>query len=113
MVRSRRCREYVVIQRMASVVARRGRASTGTLYRTPGRSRTRPPRTSTIECSWRLWPSPGMYAVISTPLDSRTRAIFLRAELGFFGVWVDTRTHTPRRWGEPLRAGVADFSRLD
>src|SRR6185369_5396571 len=31
-----------------------------TWYRTPGRSRTRPPRTSTIECSCRLWPTPGM-----------------------------------------------------
>ena len=29
-------------------------------YRTPGRSFTRPPRISTIECSWRLCPSPGM-----------------------------------------------------
>src|SRR5829696_5764903 len=27
-----------------------------TLYRTPGRSLTRPPRTSTTECSCRLWP---------------------------------------------------------
>src|SRR4051794_11079781 len=31
-----------------------------TLYRTPGRSFTRPPRTRTTECSWRLCPSPGM-----------------------------------------------------
>ena len=31
-----------------------------TLYRTPGRSRTRPPRTSTMECSCRLCPTPGM-----------------------------------------------------
>src|SRR5438128_2621760 len=31
-----------------------------TLYLTPGRSLTRPPRTSTTECSCRLWPSPGM-----------------------------------------------------
>src|SRR5712691_784810 len=31
-----------------------------TLYRTRGRSLTRPPRTRTTECSWRLWPSPGM-----------------------------------------------------
>src|SRR5688572_20910318 len=30
------------------------------LSRTPGRSRTRPPRTSTMECSWRLCPTPGM-----------------------------------------------------
>src|SRR5215217_2584505 len=29
-------------------------------YRTPGRSFTRPPRISTIECSCRLCPSPGM-----------------------------------------------------
>src|SRR5438445_12373465 len=29
-------------------------------YRTPGKSLTRPPRTSTTECSCRLWPSPGM-----------------------------------------------------
>src|SRR5205814_8737333 len=28
------------------------------LYRTPGRSRTRPARTSTMECSCRLWPMP-------------------------------------------------------
>src|SRR5262249_29295287 len=31
-----------------------------TLYRMPGRSATRPPRTSTTECSCRLWPSPGI-----------------------------------------------------
>src|SRR3954453_15153501 len=30
------------------------------LYRNPGRSLTRPPRTSTTECSCRLCPSPGM-----------------------------------------------------
>src|SRR6266496_4346205 len=30
------------------------------LYRKPGRSLTRPPRTSTTECSWSLCPSPGM-----------------------------------------------------
>src|SRR4051794_1031853 len=29
-------------------------------YLTDGRSLTRPPRTSTTECSWRLWPIPGM-----------------------------------------------------
>src|SRR2546422_984840 len=29
-------------------------------YRIPGRSLTRPPRIITIECSWRLWPTPGM-----------------------------------------------------
>src|SRR5207302_1307497 len=29
-------------------------------YRIPGRSFTRPPRMRTTECSWRLWPIPGM-----------------------------------------------------
>src|SRR5829696_10166864 len=47
-----------------------------------------------------------MYAVTSTPEDSRTRATFRSAEFGFFGVVVYTRVHTPRRWGEPLSAGV-------
>src|SRR6266513_2908487 len=68
-----------------------------TLYRTPGRSLTRPPRTRTTECSWRLWPSPGMYAPTSMPLVRRTRATFRRAEFGFFGVIVYTRVQTPRR----------------
>src|SRR5271165_349080 len=76
------------------------------LYRTPGRSFTRPPRTRTIECSWRLWPTPGMYAVTSIPLVRRTRATLRRAEFGFFGVVVYTRVQTPRRWGAPRRAGV-------
>src|SRR6266545_717389 len=76
------------------------------LYRTPGRSFTRPPRTSTIECSCRLCPTPGMYAVTSIPLVSRTRATFRSAEFGFFGVVVYTRVHTPRRCGLPLSAGV-------
>src|SRR5436190_5575802 len=76
------------------------------LYRTPGRSFTRPPRTSTIECSCRLWPTPGMYAVTSIWLVSLTRATLRSAELGFFGVVVYTRVHTPRRCGLPLRAGV-------
>src|SRR5215471_3742021 len=82
------------------------------LYRTPGRSFTRPPRTSTIECSWRLWPTPGMYAVTSMPVVSRTRATLRSAEFGFFGVWVKTRVQTPRRWGDPWSAGVFDFSGL-
>src|SRR3954454_3688110 len=80
------------------------------LYRTPGRSFTRPPRTSTIECSCRLWPMPGMYAVTSIPDVRRTRATFRSAELGFLGVWVNTRVQTPRRWGDPFNAGVFDFS---
>src|SRR3954471_4133029 len=75
------------------------------LYRTPGRSFTRPPRTSTIECSCRLWPTPGMYAVTSIWLVSRTRATLRSAEFGFLGVVVYTRVHTPRRCGAPLSAG--------
>src|ERR1700677_2787603 len=52
------------------------------------------------------------------PFVSRTRATLRRAELGFFGVVVYTRVHTPRRWGaatfclRPLpdfRPGVASF----
>ena len=42
-----------------------------------------------------------MYAVTSTPLVSRTRAILRRAEFGFFGVIVRTWTQTPRRCGHP------------
>src|SRR5215470_4981793 len=42
----------------------------------------------------------------------RTRATLRSAELGFLGVWVNTRVHTPRRWGDPLSAGVFDFSGL-
>src|SRR5678816_3501477 len=67
---------------------------------------------STIECSCRLWPTPGMYAVTSMPLVSRTRATLRRAEFGFLGVVVYTRVHTPRRCGEPLRAGVLAFVAL-
>src|SRR5215831_807543 len=55
---------------------------------------------------------PGMYAVTSMPEVRRTRATLRSAELGFFGVWVNTRVHTPRRWGEPFSAGVFDFSGL-
>src|SRR4051812_41539396 len=79
------------------------------LYRTPGRSFTRPPRTSTIECSCRLWPIPGMYAVTSMPVVRRTLATLRSAEFGFFGVVVKTRVHTPRRCGDPFRAGVLVF----
>ena len=46
------------------------------------------PRTKTIECSCKLCPTPGMYAVTSIPEDKRTRATFLKAEFGFFGVVV-------------------------
>src|SRR5580692_5635053 len=53
-----------------------------------------------------------MYAVISNPLESLTRATLRRAELGFLGVFVYTRVHTPRRCGAPLRAGVLVFFEL-
>src|SRR5271170_2143092 len=74
-------------------------------YRTPGRSFTRPPRTSTIECSCKLWPMPGMYVVTSTEFVNRTRATLRSAEFGFFGVCVYTRMHTPRFSGQPINAG--------
>src|SRR5512136_3015530 len=70
---------------------------------------------STIECSCRLWPTPGMYVVTSIPLVRRTRATFRRAEFGFFGVVVYTRVATPRFCGDSTRAGafrlVLSFSR--
>src|SRR5436190_22320605 len=40
------------------------------------------------------------------PLVSRTRATFRSAEFGFFGVWVNTRTHTPRFCGLFCSAGL-------
>src|SRR5215213_8911155 len=70
-------------------------------YLTDGRSFTRPPRTSTTECSWRLCPIPGMYAVTSIWLVRRTRAILRRAEFGFLGVIVRTCRQTPRFCGAP------------
>src|SRR5207253_7622951 len=60
----------------------------------------------TMECSCRLCPSPGMYAVTSMPEVRRTRATLRSAEFGFLGVVVYTRVHTPRRCGLPLRAAV-------
>src|SRR6266545_5633018 len=47
-----------------------------------------------------------MYAVTSMPLVRRTRAIFRRAEFGFFGVMVRTTVQTPRFWGAPRRSLV-------
>src|SRR5580658_8151958 len=66
---------------------------------------------STIECSCRLCPTPGIYVVTSIPLVSRTRATFRSAELGFFGVEVYTRVQTPRFWGQLCSAGLAVFQR--
>src|ERR1051325_2999249 len=59
-----------------------------------------------MECSCRLWPTPGMYGVTSIWLLSFTRATLRSAEFGFLGVVVYTRVHTPRRWGLPFSAGV-------
>src|SRR5207237_3636259 len=64
---------------------------------------------STSECSCRLWPTPGMYVVTSIPLVRRTRATFRSAELGFLGVCVNTRTHTPRFCGLSCSAGLFVF----
>src|SRR5258706_16297520 len=47
------------------------------------------------------------------PLVRRTRATLRRAEFGFFGVFVYTRVHTPRRWGEPLSAAGLGLFDLD
>src|SRR3954453_14464180 len=63
-----------------------------------------------MECSCRLWPSPGMYAVTSMLFDSRTRATFRRAELGFLGVMILTCRQTPFFCGQPCSAGC--FGRL-
>ena len=41
------------------------------------------------------------------PLVRRTRQTLRRAEFGFFGVVVYTRTQTPRRCGHDLSAGDA------
>src|SRR5690349_5513177 len=50
-----------------------------------------------------------MYAVTSNPLVRRTRATFRSAELGFLGVVVYTRVHTPRFCGLPRSAGAFSF----
>src|SRR6516162_8078789 len=47
-----------------------------------------------------------MYAFTSLPLVRRTRATFRKAELGFLGVVVYTRVHTPRFCGQASIAGT-------
>jgi hypothetical protein len=59
--------------------------------------------------SCKLWPSPGIYALTSFWLVKRTRATLRIAELGFFGVVVYTRVHTPLRWGHESSAGDFDL----
>lgn len=72
-----------------------------TLSLTPGRSCVLPPSTSTTLCSCRLCPSPGMNTTASLPLDSRTRAHFLFAELGFLGFRIMVFRTTAFSWGRP------------
>src|SRR5688500_1396800 len=45
------------------------------------------------------------------PLVKRTRATLRSAEFGFFGVWVNTRTQTPRFCGLSCSAGLLVFVR--
>jgi len=47
-----------------------------------------------------------MYVVTSMPFVRRTRATLRSAEFGFFGVWVNTRTQTPRFCGLSCSAGL-------
>src|SRR5574344_171906 len=46
----------------------------------------------------------------SKPLVRRTLATLRKAELGFLGVVVYTRVHTPRRWGQFSIAGLLDLT---
>lgn len=79
---------------------------------TPGESFTLPPLINTLGCSCKLWPSPGMWANISCWLLNRTLAILRGAELGFFGVLVETRGRTPRFWGHWSEARVRSVRRF-
>ena len=72
-----------------------------TLSLTPGVSCKFPPRTNTMLCSCRVWPSPGTYAVISLPLLSRTRTHLRLAEFGFFGFLIRVFSTTPLSCGRP------------
>jgi hypothetical protein len=80
-----------------------------TLYRTPGKSFTRPPRIRTTECSCIECPSPGIDDVTTRLLDRRSRATFREAELGFFGEVSNTFKQTPRFCGFCCKPIVLDF----
>src|SRR5260370_538188 len=54
-----------------------------------------------MECSCKLWPTPGMYVVTSIAFVKRTRATLRSAEFGFFGVCVYTQT--PKKPNSALR----------
>src|SRR6056300_740593 len=51
-----------------------------------------------------------MYEETSKPLVKRTLATLRSAELGFLGVVVYTRVHTPRRCGQFSMAGLLDLT---
>ncbi len=72
-----------------------------TVILTPGKSCVLPPCISTTLCSWRLCPSPGMYATASWPLDRRTRAHLRLAELGFLGFLIMVFSTTALSCGCP------------
>src|SRR3989338_6948902 len=61
---------------------------------------------ATIECSCKLCPTPGIYAVTSMPFVSRTRANFLKAGFGFLGVIVPTFIATPLLNGDGYGFGL-------
>lgn len=72
----------------------------------PGKSCVLPPLTMTTECSCKLCPSPGMYAMMALPVLSLTLATLRMAEFGFLGLTVYTLLQTPFFWYEPCKAGV-------
>lgn len=80
------------------------------LYFTPGKSRTRPPRTLTVECSCNpCSPSPGIYTILFFPVTLRLFVTLRCAEFGFFGAFLYTFIHTPRFCGFPFNAGLLFF----
>jgi hypothetical protein len=81
-------------------------------YLIPGVSCTLPPLTNTILCSDKLWPSPGINAEMTFPLDNLTLQHFRNAELGFFGLTIITLNTTPFLKGEFCKSGALEFLRL-
>lgn len=79
-------------------------------YFTPGRSFTLPPLTRTTECSCKVWPSPGIYAITRDRVVNSTFVTFLFAELGFLGLRMYTRRHTPFFWGAFFNAGDFEYT---
>ena len=84
-----------------------------TLYCTPGRSRTRPPRINTVECSCNPCPpSPGIYALTFLPDTLRIDVTHRCAEFGFLGAFWYTFLHTPRFCGHAFNAVFRVFRLL-